>query len=674
MPLFFIPHINHASPAETTMKDTSKTKVQLIDELVELRRRVTNLEATEQQLAIAEASLQDRSRRVKSLIENSLDAVAILNGDGTVRYQSHSMGRVLGYEGDNEVIGVNAFDYIHPDDKSKAASVLEQIKNDPKGPTHVEIRAQHNDGTWHTLELVLLNLLDDPIIDGIIANFWDITDRKRAEAVLRDSEKWFRALIENAADAITLVTADGTILYQSPSIERIGGYKPHEIIGRPMHEYIHPDDLSGITRSFAKIVKNPNTTDSMELKLRCVDGSWCDVEGIAKNLLDDPKVRAIVCNFRDITERKQAEKIQKEKGERLQAFIENSLDNVAILNSDGTIRYQSPSLGQVLGYESTDETGRSALDFLHPDDKSIAEVILTQLSDSINKPVHMEFRARHSDGSYHTLEVVLRNFLEDPIVGGILAHFRDITERKLAEESRIKHAAAVARTEELQRSRQRIVTMQESVRRDIAQQVHGSVQNRLIILMHRIAELEQSASTEESAKQLKDLHEKLVELLEMHVRPISHQLYPSILRRGLVVALQSLADQFETALDIEMDMDEVILRRERSDPRFIPEQVRLTAYRIAEEALTNAVKHAKESSINIKLTTLPEGWFHLTVEDNGPGFDIQIVANGLGTLMMQDYAEMVGGSCVIRSAPNEGTQIMTTLPLAGLDVEHPAKK
>ena len=91
---------------------------------------------------------------------------------------------------------------------------------------------------------------------------------------------------------------------------------------------------------------------------------------------------------------------------------------------------------------------------------------------------------------------------------------------------------------------------------------------------------------EKLLKQLKSLHEKMVELLEVHVRPISHQLYPSILRRGLVVAIQSLADQFETALDIEMDLDEVILRRERSDPRFIPEQVRLTAYRIAEEALT----------------------------------------------------------------------------------------
>ena len=655
------------------MKDESRTKAELLEELANLRQRVAEIEVSEQKLAKAEVALNDRGKQLRSLIEDSLDAVAILNGDGTVRYQSHSMGRVLGYEEDSEMVGVNAFDYLHPDDRSIAAAVLDQAKNNPTGPLHAEIRAQHNDGTWHTLELVLVNLLDDPIIRGIIANFWDITDRKRAEAMLRDSEEWFRSLIENAADAITLVSADGTILYQSPSIERISGFNPQEIVGTPMHQYIHPDDLHAIVQSFARIIKGPGMTDSLEVRLLCADGSWRHVEGIAKNLLDDPKVRSIVCNFRDITERKQAEKALMERGERLQAFIENSLDNVAILNGDGTIRYQSPSLGQVLGYESADETGRSALDFLHPDDKSIAEGILAQLRENPNTSVHIEFRAKHGDGTYHTLEVVLRNFLDDPIVGGVLANFWDITERKLAEESRIKHAAAVARTEELQRSRQRIVTMQESVRRDIAQQVHGSVQNRLIILMHKVAELEQTASTEDSAKQLKDLHEKMVELLEVHVRPISHQLYPSILRRGLVVALQSLADQFETALDIEMDLDEVMLRRERSDPRFIPEQVRLTAYRIAEEALTNAVKHAKESKVKIRLTTLPEGWFHLTIEDDGPGFDILTVSSELGTLMMQDYAEMVGGNCIIRSTPNQGTQVMATLPLAGPDVEHPEK-
>lgn len=655
------------------MEDEKKTDGQLPNELATLREQVARLKASEIEFKRAEEALRERGERLQTLIENSLDVVAVLNADGTVRFHSHPTIEALGNDPSNQVIGASAFDYIHPDDQPISARLLNQVIENPDSPVHAEIRIRHNDGSLHTLELMVRNLLDDPIVGGILANFRDITERKKAEEVLRDSEERFRSLIENAADAITLISAEGIILYQSPSIERISGYRPQDVIGTPMHQYIHPDDRQSIVRGFSRISRDPGTVAALEVQLKRSDGSWSYVEGIAKNLLDDPKVQAIVCNFRDITERKRAEKALRERGEHLQALIENSLDNVAVLNSDGTIRYQSPSLGQVLGYESTDETGRSALDFIHPDDKPMADNTLEQLGANPDTPIHTEFRAQHGDGTWHILEVVLRNLLDDPIVSGILANFRDITERKLAEESRIKHAAALARAEELQRSRQRIVTMQESVRRDIAQQVHGSVQNRLIILMHKVAELQQAASTEESATPLRDLHNKLVELLEEHVRPISHQLYPSILRRGLMVALQSLADQFENTLDISMDLDEVILRRERKDPRFIPEQVRLTAYRIAEEALNNTAKHAIDSNVNIRLTTVPEGLFHLTMEDSGPGFNAATVSSELGILMMQDYAEMVGGSCIIRSSPGQGTQIIATLPFAGPDAEHPER-
>jgi PAS domain S-box-containing protein len=363
------------------------------------------------------------------------------------------------------------------------------------------------------------------------------------------------------------------------------------------------------------------------------------------------------------SERKRSEEALIEHDKLLQAFVENSLDNVAVLNSDGTIRYHSPSLSHVLGYDQETQPAESALDFLHPDELPIAEKFLNQLSENYNFPVYYEFRAKHGDGTWHTVEVVLRSFLNDPIVGGILANFRDITERKLAEEARIRHAAALARTEELQRSRQRIVTVQESLRREISQQLHGTVQNRLIILLHKLKDLEQISSTNEMTEELKGVRQKLGELMEDHVRPISHRLYPSILRRGLVAALQSLGDQFESTLEIETDLDETIQRRERNDPRFIPEQVRLSAYRIAEEALTNAVKHAPGSQVAIRLNTIPEGWFHLVVEDAGQGFDFENSVSGLGTLMMQDYAEMVGGKCMIRSSHGKGTAIIATLPL-----------
>jgi len=185
--------------------------------------------------------------------------------------------------------------------------------------------------------------------------------------------------------------------------------------------------------------------------------------------------------------------------------------------------------------------------------------------------------------------------------------------------------------------------------------------------------LERAASPRELAEEIGDLRQKLAELLENQVRSISHRLYPSILRRGLVAALRSLEDQLEAALPIEMELDEELVQHERADPKLIPEQVRLAAYRIAEEALTNAVKNAKASRITMALGLSSQGWLRLTVQDNGQGFDLGSVSGGVGLLMMQDYAEVVGGRCVVHSARDEGTEVTAILPLARPDAEHPER-
>jgi len=256
------------------------------------------------------------------------------------------------------------------------------------------------------------------------------------------------------------------------------------------------------------------------------------------------------------------------------------------------------------------------------------------------------------------------------LIDAVAERLGRITERKQAEEARVEKAAALATAEELRRSRQRIVTAQESLRREIAQHLHGSVQNRLVVLLHQLAELERAASSRELNEELGNLRQKLTGLLETHIRPIAQQLYPSILRRGLVPALQSLGDQFEAVLAIEMQLHEGLMRQERDNSSLIPEPVRLVAYRIAEETLTNVVKHAKASRVTLELEVSPEGSLRLTVRDNGQGFDMESTSSGLGIPIMQDYAELIGGKCLICSAPGEGTEVTATLPLAGSGAEH----
>ena len=247
----------------------------------------------------------------------------------------------------------------------------------------------------------------------------------------------------------------------------------------------------------------------------------------------------------------------------------------------------------------------------------------------------------------------------------------EINLRQQAQREVAEQAAALARADEMQRSRQRIVSAQESLRKEIAQQLHGSVQNRLIFLVLRLKQLEATAEPKGVALELADLREKFEELLEQEIRSIVHQLYPYILRRGFVPALRSLGDQIESVISIEMDLDEELVRKERADRNLIPEQAKLAAYRIAEEALTNVVKHANASKISVRLETPFGGWFRLTVQDDGQGFAVEESSEGMGIVGMRDYAEAIGGECVILGAPGKGTQVTATLPLVILEKEFP---
>ena len=135
-----------------------------------------------------------------------------------------------------------------------------------------------------------------------------VTDQRRAELALRESEARFCALIENATDIISILNADGTIWYTSPATERVTGYAPPELFGKNIVEWIHPDDVAAAMDALAHRLAHPGASPvAMELRMRRRDGAWRTLETIGTNLLDDPAVAGIILNSRDITERKRAE-------------------------------------------------------------------------------------------------------------------------------------------------------------------------------------------------------------------------------------------------------------------------------------------------------------------------------------------------------------------------------
>lgn len=310
------------------------------------------------------------------------------------------------------------------------------------------------------------------------------------------------------------------------------------------------------------------------------------------------------------------------------------------------------------------------------------EVLGNTLPDVLGKEVFKDFVKGYIDRCLAGESVRYQSWFDSPVSGqeymdvryqpvfnsdgsveGVVVSSRDITDHKNAEDLRIKEAAAEARSEELKHTRQRIVAAQESLRRSLAQQLHGTVQTKIIFLLFRLTEIKKQVSDQVILDSLNELSSEIENLLELDIRSISHQLYPFILRQGIGPALRSLGDQFEKHLSVKIEIDEEIAKREQVNHQTIPEIVKLTAYRIVEESLNNVIKHSHSTETVIKLKYLNRRRLELSIEDNGQGFDVAHTGPGFGLSIIYSYADMIGGNCAVQSIPGKGTLITAKLPL-----------
>ncbi|HET9050882.1 MAG TPA: sensor domain-containing diguanylate cyclase, partial [Candidatus Dormibacteraeota bacterium] len=124
---------------------------------------------------------------------------------------------------------------------------------------------------------------------------------------LRRSEERFKSLVRNSVDVNMILAADGSILFESPAVERVLGYRPEDRLGKPALEFVNEADRRRLERIFLMVARRPNAEASTELRARHADGTWRSLEAVIKNLLDDPAVGGIVANYRDITAHKALE-------------------------------------------------------------------------------------------------------------------------------------------------------------------------------------------------------------------------------------------------------------------------------------------------------------------------------------------------------------------------------
>ena len=255
----------------------------------------------------------------------------------------------------------------------------------------------------------------------------DIEDQKGAE-------RRFRAIIENSFDAVDLVAADGTLIYSSPSSVRLLGVSVEEQLGRDAFELLHPDDRDAIRAVFEQLVLTPGASADSVHRTRHADGKYLWLEFRATNLLFDPSVRAVVLNFRDVSDRVAAEESMRRTAELLKAVADGTTDAVFVKDRDGKYLLANSATARFVGRADGDVVGRTDAELFDPDSaRRVAER---------DRQV-MTAGAAETDVEVLTAAGVTRTYLatkapyrdEDGAVIGVIGITRDVTELKRSEES-----------------------------------------------------------------------------------------------------------------------------------------------------------------------------------------------------------------------------------------------
>ena len=601
----------------------------------------------------------DHDDQYRRVVELSPDGIFITR-DSRIVFVNPAAVRIFGASSADEVLGRSPYDFFHIDKHVHLRDRVSRLLAGGTVPVNEE-RAVGLNGVVTDVE-VACTLFEDSHGRAIESVMRDITERRRTEAALRESEERLSLAFAGAQEGVwdwNLET--GQVVY-SPRWKQMLGYEEWEIEPHvsAWERLLHPDD-HGRARALNAAVARGERGYEAEFRLRHKAGHFVDVlsRGLpVRREPGGPVVRIVGTHF-DLTERKRAEAALRESEERLTLAFAGAQEGIYDWNLETGAVVYSTHWKRMLGYADHEiEPHVSAFErLIHPDDLNRATHVNTSVSRG-DAPYEMEFRLRHKNGHYiHVLSrgFPVRRAPDGPVVRIVGTHF-DLTERKQAEEARERERSERARTELLGR----LVFAQEDERRRIAREMHDQFGEQLTALGLRIRALKEACSGRHDLSSKIAALEDVAEQLDRDVDHLIWELRPTALDDlGLRAALANYIEDWSRRVQIPAELHSGGLSTER-----LASEIETTLYRIAQEALNNIAKHAHARHVEIILERRTDQVL-LIVEDDGVGFDAGETGGerrGFGLLGMQERAALVGATLQIESALGEGTTIFVRTP------------
>jgi PAS domain S-box-containing protein len=516
--------------------------------------------------------------------------------------------------------------FSDPDLLGDAREVLEHL-----APREKEVPAA--DGGWWARRIMPYRTRDDRI-EGVVITFVDITERKQAaDAVVRR----LAAVVESSADAIFSKGLDGVIQTWNSGAERLYGYTRDEAVGRSV-EMLVPEDRGDEWASIMARLRSGESVEQLETERVRKDGRRVPVAVTISPVRDGSgKVVSASTVARDIGERKRAEQALRDREERLQAVLNAAVDAIIIIDQKGAIQEVNVAAEKIFGYAAAEMVGQSVT-LLMPSpyheehDRYLADYLRTGVKKIIG--IGREVVARRDDGSTFPTDLSVSEVPHLRLFTGVI---RDITRRK-----------------ELEREVVEIASLKQ---RHIGRDLHDSVGQELTALNLLAGDLAEVLRADPA--QAGDRIERMTQGLRRcqdQLRTVLRGLLPvAVDAKGLMAALTDLADRTRKEGQVTCVFD---------CPRPVHIADNLVAthlYLIAQEAVHNALKHARPQNVRIRLEA--NHLLVLRVEDDGVGMPGGPAENaGLGLRIMRNRAAIIGAALTIEPAQPAGTVVTCALP------------
>ncbi|MDN7023811.1 PAS domain S-box protein [Methanoculleus sp. FWC-SCC1] len=608
-----------------------------------------------------ERALRESEERFRGIYERAGIGIALVGLDGMILDGNPALHQMLGYRPDT-LHGRHFADITFPDDLPEDTALMASLVAGGIDTYRIEKRYVAADGQilWGMLTASLIRD-EDGSPQSVIGMVENITDRKRMEDALRESEERYRSLVEVLPDAVVVHRYDGTIVYVNPAgVQIAGGRGPEEIVGRSIYTFVHPEYRDLVANRIRRILEEGTAIPVFEQVLLTTVGQTIWVEITATPILyqGEPSIMVV---YRDITERKQAEEALFLAKEYNRALIEASIDPFVTIDPEGRVTDVNAATEKVTGYSREELIGTDVSGYTTDPDRARAGIRKVFVDGEL-RDYPLEIRHRDGGATPALFNAAVYRDAQGQ-VAGIFAAARDITERKQAE------AALREQADELGR-----------VNREL-DAAHREANLYLDILTHDVR----------NANNVSTMYaDLLLGLLAGEPKAYAQKLHESIWRSTEILRNVAAIRRIhqESAELSPVDLDAVIREEIGTFPaasiRYDGRPVLVSADGLLSMVFTNLIGNAvKFGGPDVRITVRVEdrdGEVLVSVEDTGPGIPDEVKGvlfrrferglghgrgEGLGLYIVRTLIERYGGTVWIEDRvpgkPGEGAAFRFTL-------------